>query len=208
VKFNFPDRFFVTGSDTGIGKTFVCALLARGLGTHSYWKPIQSGSLNGLDSKAVQEMAGLEHTSIVPEGYVFRQPVSPHLAAEIEGVRINIDHLDLSGKPGLLIIEGAGGVMTPLNENSLILDLIKKLKVPALIVSHNRLGAINHALLTIEVLEKAGIHVLGIILNGAINNDHLKAIEHYGKIPVLAQLEYLEIATPEKLEDKFSELFL
>jgi len=207
VKFQFPPRFFVTGTDTGVGKTFACALLARGLGYH-YWKPVQSGSLDGLDSTMVQKMAGLEQNLIVPENYVLKQPLSPHLAAEIDGIRIDINLIDLARKPEFLIIEGAGGVMTPLNKNSLILDLIKKLAVPVLIVSFNRLGTINNTLLTIDSLVKADLDILGVILNGAFNIDHKEAIEHYGKVPVLAQLEHLDPVTPEKLEEKFSELFL
>ena len=190
-----------------MGKTFVCALLARGLGNH-YWKPVQSGSLDGLDSTMVQKMAGLGQNRIVPENYVFKQPLSPHLAAEIDGIRIDINLIEPARKPEFLIIEGAGGVMTPLNENSLILDLIKKLAVPVLIVSFNRLGTINHTLLTIDSLVKADLDILGVILNGAVNIDHKEAIEHYGKVPVLAQLEHLDPVTPEKLDEKFSELFL
>jgi dethiobiotin synthetase len=207
VKFQFPPRFFVTGTDTGVGKTLACALLARGLG-HHYWKPVQSGSLDGLDSTMVQKMAGLKQNLIVPENYVLKQPLSPHLAAEIDGISIDINLIHLARKPEFLIIEGAGGVMTPLNENSLILDLIKKLAVPVLIISLNRLGTINHTLLTIDTLFKADLDIMGVILNRAVNIDHKEAIEHYGKVPVLAQLEHLDPVTPEKLEEKFSELFL
>ncbi len=197
----------MTGSDTGAGKTFICALLALGLGAH-YWKPVQSGSEDGFDSAAVKEMAGLDQKRIVPEAYALRRSLSPHLAALMEGVRVDTDRIDLSGKPARLIIEGAGGVMVPLNENTLMIDLIKKLAVPALIVAHSRLGVISHTLLTIQALERADIEILGVILNRTINNDHKKAIEHYGNVPVLAQVETLDPATPTILKQKFNELFL
>jgi dethiobiotin synthetase len=207
MKFRFPDRFFVTGTDTGVGKTLVCALLAAGLGAH-YWKPVQSGAKDGLDSTAVRKMAGLDKTRVVPETYMFSEALSPHLAAGIEGARIDIDRFSLSRKPDLLIIEGAGGVMVPLNENTLIIDLIKKLSVPVLIVACNRLGVINHTLLTVEALKAAGISILGVILNQGINYDHARSIEHYANTPVLAQVENLEFATPQTLKEKFNELFL
>jgi len=207
VQFKFPDRFFVTGTDTGVGKTYVCSLLAAGLDAH-YWKPVQSGSLDGLDSAWVREAAGLDQTRIVPETYVFGRALSPHLAAGIEGIRIDIDQFDLSDKPVTLIIEGAGGVMVPLNEDALVADLIKKLAVPAVIVAPNRLGVINHTLLTIQALKNADIFVLGVILNQGINNDHKQAIERFGNVPVLGQLDNLDPVTRKVLKEKFNELFL
>ena len=207
MKLKFPGRFFVTGTDTGVGKTFVCALLARGLEA-SYWKPVQTGFVDGLDSDAVREAAGLDAARIIPETCLFRKPLSPHLAAGIEGQRIDIERFDLSGKPASLIIEGAGGVMVPLNEDFMVIDLIKKLGVPALVVAPNRLGVINHTLLTIQALRGAGIDILGVILNQAVNNDHKEAIEHYGRVPVLAQLDILEPVNPQTLKEKFNELFL
>lgn len=207
VKFSFPDRFFVTGTDTGVGKTVVCALLAAGLKTN-YWKPVQSGSVEGLDSETVRTLAGLEHSMIVPEAYVFQKPVSPHLAAEMEGVRIDFEQLNLLNKPADLIIEGAGGLMVPLCENVLILDLIDKLALPVLIVARNTLGTINHTLLTVETLKNADLDIMGVVLNGVRNDAHVKTIEHFGKVPVLAQLEPFSHFSPTALKDRFHELFL
>ncbi|MFP4083979.1 MAG: dethiobiotin synthase [Desulfonatronovibrio sp.] len=207
MKSVFPDRFFVTGTDTGVGKTMVCALLAAGL-RHNYWKPVQSGSMDGLDSDVVRELAGLEQDRIIPESYVFSRPLSPHLAAQKEGARIDPDLIQLPANPGSLIIEGAGGVLVPLNKDFLMIDLIKKLAVPPLIVASNRLGVINHTLLTVTALKQAGIDILGVILNGAVNNEHKQAIEHYGNVSVLAQLERLDNITRKKVKQKFNELFL
>lgn len=185
----------------------VCALLAAGL-RHNYWKPVQSGSMDGLDSDVVRELAGLEQDRIIPESYVFSRPLSPHLAAQKEGARIDPDLIQLPANPGSLIIEGAGGVLVPLNKDFLMIDLIKKLAVPALIVASNRLGVINHTLLTVMALKQAGIDILGVILNGAVNNEHKQAIEHYGNVSVLAQLERLDNITRKKVKQKFNELFL
>lgn len=207
MKVNFPNRFFVTGTDTGVGKTMVCALLAAGL-RHCYWKPVQSGSMEGMDSDLVRGISGLEQDRIIPESYVFSQPLSPHLAAQKEGARIDLDLIQPPLNSGSLIIEGAGGIMVPLNENSLMIDLIKKLGVPVLIVACNRLGVINHTLLSTGALKQAGVDVLGVILNGAVNNEHKQAIEHYTDISVLAQLERLDNITVKKVKQKFNELFL
>lgn len=197
----------MTGTDTGVGKTVVCALLAAGL-RHSYWKPVQSGSVDGLDSDRVREIAGLEQDQIVPERYVFSQPLSPHLAAQKDGAGIDLDLIQPPLSRGSLIIEGAGGIMVPLNEDFLMIDLVKKLGVPVLIVAWNRLGVINHTLLTVEALKQAGIDILGVILNGAVNNEHKQAIERYGDVSVLAQLERLDNITAKKVKQKFNELFL
>lgn len=197
----------MTGTDTGVGKTMVCALLAAGLG-HGYWKPVQSGSVDGLDSDLVREIAGLQKNQIVPESYVFSQPLSPHLAAQKDGAGIDLDLIQPPLNPDSLIIEGAGGIMVPLNKDFLMIDLVKKLGVPVLIVAWNRLGVINHTLLTLEALKQAGVDILGVILNGAVNNEHKQAIEHYGNVSVLAQVERLDNITLKKVKQKFNELFL
>ena len=207
MRFTFPERFFVTGTDTGVGKTFVCALLACGLDAY-YWKPVQSGALNGLDSVFVREMGGIGKEKIIPETYVLGPPFSPHLAAEMETTRVELELINHHDKPGPLIIEGAGGVMVPLNDDSLIIDLIESMALPVLIVALNRLGVINHTLLTIEALRKANICVLGVILNQAVNNDNKRAVEHYGNTEVLAQIEQMDSLTPTGFKEKFYELFL
>ncbi len=207
MKFYFPETFFVTGTDTGVGKTYVSALLARGLGAY-YWKPVQSGSVEGLDSRAVMDLAGLEQSRIIPEVYVFKEPVSPHLAARMEGVILDSGLIGLGDKPVPLVIEGAGGVMVPLNEQDLIIDLLKKLAVPVLVVAPNRLGVINQTLLTLQALKFAAVDVLGVILNMGRSNDHQEAIERFSGVPVLAQLEKFRDTNPEILRLRFNELFL
>ena len=202
----FPRCFFVTGTDTGVGKTVISALLAAGLEAY-YWKPVQSGSDQGLDSQQVALWAGLDREKIIPEAYTLRQPLSPHLAAERDGVFIDPQRLHIPDAQGTLIIEGAGGIMVPLNNDLLILDWVRSLAVPVLIVAPNRLGVINHALLTINALGCYGVKILGVILNGEPNMDHVQAIEHFGRTPVLAQVQTMPEITPQLLKSKFAEYF-
>ena len=202
----FPRCFFVTGTDTGVGKTVISALLAAGLEAY-YWKPVQSGSDQGLDSQQVALWAGLDREKIIPEAYTLRQPLSPHLAAERDGVFIDPQRLHIPDAQGTLIIEGAGGIMVPLNNDLLILDWVRSLAVPVLIVAPNRLGVINHTLLTINALGCYGVKILGVILNGEPNMDHVQAIEHFGRTPVLAQVQTMPEITPQLLKSKFAEYF-
>ncbi len=202
----FPRCFFVTGTDTGVGKTVISALLAAGLEAY-YWKPVQSGSDQGLDSQQVALWAGLDREKIIPEAYTLRQPLSPHLAAERDGVFIDPQRLHIPDAQGTLVIEGAGGIMVPLNNDLLILDWVRSLAVPVLIVAPNRLGVINHTLLTINALGCYGVKILGVILNGEPNMDHVQAIEHFGRTPVLAQVQTMPEITPQLLKSKFAEYF-
>ena len=202
----FPRCFFVTGTDTGVGKTVISALLAAGLEAY-YWKPVQSGSDQGLDSQQVALWAGLDRVKIIPEAYTLRQPLSPHLAAARDGVFIDPQRLHIPDAQGTIIIEGAGGIMVPLSNDLLILDWVRLLAVPVLIVAPNRLGVINHTLLTISALGHCGMEVLGVILNGEPNMDHVQAIERFGKTPVLAQVQTMPQITPRLLKSKFMEYF-
>lgn len=207
MRYDFPDNFFVTGTDTGVGKTFICALLASGLGA-GYWKPVQSGSLDGLDSDVVCRVSDMGRNKVIPERYILKRPLSPHLAAAYENTEIDLDEISLPLCSFPLIVEGAGGVLVPLNRRIQIIHLIKKLDLPCIIVASQRLGVINHTLLTLQVLKDADIEVTGVILNNGINHDHKEAIEYYGNVRVLAQVERMEEINPENMKKKFNELFL
>jgi dethiobiotin synthetase len=193
-------RFFITGTDTGVGKTVASALLSAALDA-IYWKPIQTGTREGTDRRTVIRLAGLPHSRTVPETYRFAPPVSPHLAAMRAGVRIELRKIRM---PGLgprenLIVEGAGGVLAPINEKQLMIDLMRHVRVPVLLVARTALGTINHSLLSLTVLRAAALEVRGVILVGKQNLDNLRAIEHYGKVPIvgfippLARLERKEL---------------
>jgi dethiobiotin synthase len=181
-----PSRFFITGTDTGVGKTVTSALLCAALGA-IYWKPIQTGTREGTDTNAVIRLAQVPRNRTLPETYRFAPPVSPHLAARRAGVRINLRKIRLPRiEPGEnLIVEGAGGVLVPVNPEQLMVDLMKQLGLPVLLVSRTSLGTINHTLLSLAALRPAKLDVRGVVLVGAKNQENRNAIELYGGVPVL-----------------------
>jgi dethiobiotin synthetase len=186
-------QIFITGTDTNIGKTIISAWLALHFKAF-YWKPIQTGSgLGDTDSQIVGCLLNVDRSKIIPEIYVFKPPVSPHLAAALQGQRIDLGDFILpqTGEEHL-IVEGAGGILTPVNESDTMLQLVQKLKLPAIIVARSSLGTINHTCLTIDALRYAGVPVLGVIMNGPKNEENKRAIEHYGKVTVLDEVESFE----------------
>jgi dethiobiotin synthase len=205
----FPPRLFVTGTDTGIGKTVISAILMAGL-RGIYWKPIQSGLDEMTDTEWVRDKTGLTDNHFYPEIYRFMLPISPHASAAHDGVKIDLELFTVPeiGESEHLIIEGAGGVMVPLNEDHLMTDLIKKLDSPVLLVSPNSLGAINHTLLSLEQLRREGLEVVGVVMNGPKNSINRRAVEHYGGIDVLAEIEHLPVIDPKSLERCFKEHFI
>ncbi|HTK22367.1 MAG TPA: dethiobiotin synthase [Mucilaginibacter sp.] len=156
---------FVTGIGTGIGKTIVSAVLVEKLKA-DYWKPVQSGDLDKSDSLSIQGLISNTVTKIHPESYKLTQPFSPHKSAAIDGITIDPDKINLPKTNSALIVEGAGGLMVPLNNEFLIIDLIKKLNIEVVLVSQNYLGSINHTLLSIHALKSYQIPIRGIIFNG------------------------------------------
>jgi dethiobiotin synthetase len=203
-----PEKLFITGTDTGVGKTVVSAILMAGLNGY-YWKPIQSGLEEMSDTQWVQENTGLPGTHFFKETYRLTQPLSPHAAALQDGVRIELDAFKIPTppEPGHLIIEGAGGVMVPLNEKDLMTDIIKKLDAPVLLVCRSSLGTINHTLLSLEQLRREGIEIFGVVMNGPRNLENRKAIEHFGRIRVLAEIEPLPFIDPLTLKTLFHQNF-
>lgn len=206
----FPRRFFVTGTDTDEGKTIVCAVLTAGLRA-AYWKPVQTGSMEGTDTDRMRRLTALPDEHFFPERYCLPAPLSPHAAADQAGVRIALDDFLLPrAADGFshLIVEGAGGVMVPLNESDLMIDLIVHLGLPVLLVARSTLGTINHTLLSLAQLRRCGIHVLGVVLNGPLNPLNRKAIEHFGQLPVLAEVEPFTDLSPASLGLGFERCFL
>lgn len=185
-------RFFVTGTDTGVGKTVVSALLCGALDAW-YWKPIQTGSREGTDRRTVMRLAGISAERTIPEAYSFAPPVSPHLAARWAGARIDLRkiHAPKLMPQSRLIVEGAGGAQVPINEKQLMTDLMKRLRLPVILVARTTLGTINHTLLSLAALRAARLKVRGVILCGKPNRDNREAIERYGNIQVLGTLPLL-----------------
>lgn len=186
------NKYFVTGIGTGIGKTFISAILTEKLQA-DYWKPIQSGDLDQSDSLTVKALITNNKSIIHLESYKLNTPVSPHLSAKLDGIEIDLDKINFPKTDNHLIIEGAGGLMVPLNEKKLIIDLIKKLNVEVILISENYLGSINHTLLSIELLKQRGINIKGIIFNGDENLESQRYIEQYTKIKNLGIIPRLSV---------------
>src|SRR5262245_56577923 len=176
--------FFVTGTDTGVGKTLLSALLVVAL-HRKYWKPIQTGASEGTDRQAVMRLADLKEAEACPEAYIFDPPVSPHLAAEQQGIEIDFGRIRRPAASSPLIIEGAGGLLVPINAKQLMVDLIKHLKAPAVIATRTALGTINHTLLTVASARHAGLDIRGVIMIGQENPENRRAIERFGNVPVI-----------------------
>eukprot|EP00667_Euglena_gracilis_P029117 EG_transcript_38077 len=159
-------RLFVTGIGTGVGKTVVSAVLVRALQA-DYWKPVQAGDLHCLDSDFVRQMAANDVSRFHPERFLLDYPMSPHAAAARMGLTMRLADFQAPATPRPLVIEGAGGLLVPLNDEGLtILDLIDGLQATAVVVSQHYLGSINHTLLTAHALRARGVPVLGVVFNG------------------------------------------
>jgi dethiobiotin synthetase len=188
-----PERLFVTGTDTGVGKTAVSALLCAALDA-IYWKPIQTGSSEGTDRKTVMRLAGLPRSRTASESYIFSPPVSPHLAARLSGARIELRKIQAPKIPARdnLIAEGAGGALVPINRTQYMTDLMRQLGFPVVLVARTALGTINHTLLSLAALRAARLEIRGVILVGKRNAENRRAIEHYGEIAVAGWLPFLK----------------
>jgi dethiobiotin synthetase len=155
----------VIGTDTNVGKTVFAAALADALGAH-YWKPVQAGLTPQTDSQTVAHLGGLSPDRIALEAWRLPTPASPHIAARAAGVKINVEALHPPQDVPHVIIETAGGVMVPLTEDFLTIDLLARWRLPAILVARTELGTINHSLLTLEALRQRDIAVLGVAFVG------------------------------------------
>lgn len=184
-------QYFVTGIDTDVGKTIVSALLVEALEA-DYWKPVQAGGLDFTDTNAVQQLVSNSNSHFFKEAYRLNTPASPHYAAELDGIEIDFQAFQIPKTDHNLIVEGAGGLFVPLNDNFLIIDLIQRFNIPVVLVSKFYLGSINHTLSSIDALQKRNIPIAGIIFNGPVTESSKKYILEYSKIPCLACIPWLE----------------
>lgn len=189
------NRIFITGIGTGVGKTLTAACVTEALGA-DYWKPVQTGLEEGTDTQTVRQLLSNTVSVCHKEVYCLREPASPHLAARLEQVRIEqepilrqAEILQPAGR--WLVIEGAGGLMVPLNEDVFTLDLISSLQAKVIIVAQNYLGSINHALLTAKVLQHSRIPVLGWIFSGEYHTNEDEVVKWSG-YPKLGRIPWAE----------------
>ena len=180
-------RLFVTGIGTEVGKTIVSAIITEALKA-DYWKPIQAGDLHHSDTDKLRALVTNNNSIFHKEAFRLNHPMSPHAAAQRDGVHIQLKDIQIPKTTNHLIIEGAGGLMVPLNNKDCIIDLIPKLDCEAVLVSRNYLGSINHTLLSIEALQKRGIPIKGIIFNGAENKETEKVILKMTNVSLLGRV--------------------
>ena len=190
--------YFVTGIGTEVGKTVVSAFLQLALQA-DYWKPVQAGDLDFGDTDRVKQWTGMADDRYHPERYRLRTPASPHYAARLDGVDIRLGDFELpdtGGRP--LLVEGAGGLLVPLNEQHTMLDLVLHLDLPVILVSRHYLGSINHTLLSLEVLRGRGCRVCGIVFNGE-NGESARIIQQLAQVPVIGEVPNLAELNPATL---------
>jgi dethiobiotin synthetase len=195
---------FVTGTDTSVGKTVVSAALLlryRGEVPLRYWKPIQTGIEQDDDTADVARLAACRPDEVMETGVGLRRPLSPHLAARLSGVTIEmqpfIDFVKRSTHG--LIVEGAGGALVPINDTDLMADLMHGLGLPAVVVARSSLGTINHTLLTLDALRRRSIGIAGVVMVGVPDADNREAIERYGCVSVLGEMPFFDPLTPDAL---------
>jgi dethiobiotin synthetase len=182
-------RYFVTGIGTDVGKTVAAAILTEALHA-DYWKPVQAGALDFTDTDTVMSLVSNPASVFHPEAYRLKMAASPHRAAAAEGIEIDLHNIKLPQTKNNMIVEGAGGLMVPLNKRFLMLDLVQQLGLEVVLVSRNYLGSINHTLLTAEVLRYRKVPVAGIIFNGeenAASEDFIVKYTSLRRLPSIRQ---------------------
>lgn len=202
-------KLFVTGISTDVGKTIASAIIVEALQA-DYWKPIQAGDLTQSDSDRIKSLVSNESTKIHPNSYQLQTPASPHLAAELDGITIDLKKITEPKTKNHLVVEGAGGVFVPLNEKDCIIDLIQK-DYKVIIVSKHYLGSINHTLLTIEALKNRKRNIAGIIFSGDKNESSEAIILKKTGIKCIGRIEqepYFDQNVVREYADVFRENLL
>lgn len=201
---------FVTGTDTGVGKTVVSALLTLNLpGEWSYWKPIQSGLPPLAPSTDRADVAGwtrLPARRLPEEAYRLKLPASPHVSAPAEGLRIEMAKLKLPAATPL-VAEGAGGILVPINDRETMLDLMAALGLPVVLVARTALGTINHTLLSLAALRQRGLEIAGLVLNGEPVPTTTATLRQWGGVPLIAELPPLAAVNPQTLAAAYADFF-
>ncbi len=199
---------FVTGTDTNVGKTVVSAALLsrfRVACACRYWKPIQTGCASDDDTATVRHLSGGTAADILDRGVRLQAPVSPHLAARTAGEHLEIEPLAAllraQHAAGSWVVEGAGGVLVPINETQTMADLMVAMALPVVVVARTTLGTINQTLLTIEALRRRSLTVAGVVMVGEPNDDNRASIELYGDVKVAAVMPWFDPLEPQALMD-------
>ncbi len=191
-------NFIIAGIHTGIGKTICSAILTETL-CYDYWKPVQAGDLDSSDSIFIKNHISNPLSKIHPEAYRLSQPMSPHAAAKIDNTEIKLENLALPKTENGLIVETAGGIMSPLSDSLVNLDLIRHLGLPVVLVTNDYLGSINHTLLSIEILRGVNIPILGLVFSGEKVAATRDFIQQYSGLKTLLEIPFFERLDRESL---------
>lgn len=194
---------FITGTDTGVGKTLVSLGLCLKY-KWNYWKPVQTGPNTDTDFAS----QFLSHEKIFKSTYSLKKPLSPNQSAEYDQVEIDLKQIQVPQSTVPVVVEGIGGILVPFNSKKNVLDLIKQLSFPVIIVGRSGLGTLNHTLMTVDILKKYNIPILGIILSGFKNYFNKRDIENITSVPVLFELDHLENIDKHNLESAFQSFSL
>lgn len=197
------NTYFITGTSTDVGKTIVSAILVEAMEA-DYWKPIQAGELDNCDTKKVKHLVSNTRSTFHPNSYALKTPMSPHAAAEIDGIEIKLEGIRRPKTSNLLVVEGAGGLLVPLNDSDTVFDLIEQ-KDKVIVVSRHYLGSINHSLLTIKLLQEKGFDV-SVIFSGDENSTTESIIQRMTGARIIGRINEEELFD-KKIVKKYAQLF-
>lgn len=173
-----------------------------------YWKPVQAGREPETDAETVRRLTGLPPERFLEEAYILEQALSPHEAAKREGATISLDRIELPEAAWPIVVEGAGGLMVPLNDEAFVIDIIASIGLPVILVARSTLGTINHTLLSLEALRSRNLTVAGVIVNGPNSPHNREAIETFGRAPIIVELPPFEPLSREALLEAKPEIDL
>jgi dethiobiotin synthetase len=198
-------NIFITGIGTDVGKTIVSAVICKALEA-DYWKPVQCGDLSDSDTMKVKRLIGKTGGTVHNEAFSFKHPLSPHAAAELEGMEIDPNEIYLPPANNNMIIEGAGGILVPLNDRHTMIDVIKEINAKVIVVSKHYLGSINHTLLTLFALHSYSIPVLGIIYVGDENPASERVIGEISQVNTIGRIEWAQVVNQEFIAEQAEKL--
>ena len=201
-----PNIIGIVGIDTEVGKTIISAIVTEALKA-DYWKLLQAGDLHQLDSNTVKSLVSNTKTKFHKERYLLTEPMSPHAAANIDNIQINISDFELPNTKNTLIVEGAGGLMVPINEKGdMVVDLMSNLVDEVILVTKNYLGSINHTLMSVEILRQKNIKIKGLIFNGKTNPESERIIGKLTGLKIIAKVPFTNNITKEFVISQASNL--
>lgn len=198
-------KLFVTGIGTNVGKTLVSAILTETLQA-DYWKPIQSGTIEGQDSLTVEKLISNSKSTIHPESYLLKEPLSPHYAAKIDGVEIQLNLIETPKTNNDLIIEGAGGILVPLNQHDFVIQIAQQCDAEVVLVIQNYLGCINHSLLSINYLLTNGYKLKYLVFNGDFEDEVKHIIISQAKDIKHINIPFLKHINPQSITNTAMEI--